>query len=62
MCGEGCLGGGLEVVGRVFLYSSYTHPIFILYKSFESGSKYRGKQRAGCREGQSDEIYIFMNM
>ncbi len=36
MCGEGCLGGGLEVVCRVFLYSSYTHPIFVLYKTFET--------------------------
>ncbi len=39
MQGEGLSGGGLQVVCRFILYSSYIRPIFILYKTFVIGSK-----------------------
>ncbi len=39
MCREGYLGEELEVVCRGFLYSSYTHPIFILYRSYINPSE-----------------------
>ncbi len=56
MGGEGCFLWGLEVVGRVFLYSSYTHPIFILYKSFGIGSIYLAWRR-GCKRGTGCKRY-----
>ena len=34
MGGEGCLGGGLQVISILFLYSSYIRLIFILYSSY----------------------------
>ncbi len=37
MGGGGCLGGGLQVVYRFFLYSSCIHLIFVLYLSFGMG-------------------------
>ncbi len=47
MQGEGLSGGGLQVVCRFILYSSYIRPIFILYSSYIKPSKYIGMTGVG---------------